>query len=677
MNGRLMLATASCLVVSLFSACARPAPPVRSGIDTSLFDTAVRPQDDFYRHVNGGWLSKTALPPDRASYGTFVQLSDTAEADLHALIQEAAGQTARQAGSTAQQVGDLFASFSNEARVNELGPAPVKPHLADIAALKTPAEMATLIGKLSMIGLPGPVGAGILPDAGDPTKTILYVSQGGTALPDRDYYLKPDARFVDIRAKYLQYLERMFTLADWPLPAAAAKAVLDVETALAKMQWTSVETRDAVKTYNKYQVTTLLADMPGFDWTAWAREQRLDKTTEWIVEEPSFVRGFSAMVPRTPLATWKSWLAAQMLRMNAPLLSQPFQDAQFEFFNTTLSGQQVQRLRWKRGVQLVGASMGEALGQLYVGKHFSPASKTKMEGLIANLVEAYRQSISELDWMTPATRQAALAKLAKFRSKVGYPDKWRDYSGLRIVADDLVGNVERANRLESDYQIAKLGKPVDHDEWEMTPQTVNAYYEPLKNEIVFPAAILQPPFFDPSADEAVNYGAIGAVIGHEIGHGFDDQGRRFDGDGKLRDWWTQQDEVEFTKRTKLLIDQFNAYSPLPDLHINGALTIGENIGDLGGLSIAYRAWRISLGGKPSPVIDGLTGDQRYFIGWAQAWRAKASDAYLQRQVLADPHAWAEFRVTGPVSNLQAFYDAFNVQPGDKLFRAPDARVKIW
>lgn len=676
MNVRVMLASAGCAALILCG-CAKPAPPLRSGIETSSFDASIRPQDDFYRHVNGGWLSKTALPADRASYGTFVQLSDTAEADLHALIQEAAAQANRQAGSTAQQVGDLFASFSNETKVNELGAAPVKPRLAEIAGIKTPAEMATLVGKLSMIGLPGPVGTGVLPDAGDPTRMILYVSQGGTALPDRDYYLKPDARFVEIRTKYLQYLERVFTLADWPAPAASAKSVLDVETALAKIQWTSVETRDALKTYNKYTVARFLADMPGFDWTTWAREQGLDKTSEWVVEEPSFVKGFSAMVPRTPIAAWKSWLAAQVLRMNAPLLSQPFQDAQFEFFNKTLSGQQVPRLRWKRGVQLVGASVGEALGQLYVARHFSPASKTRMETLIANLVEAYRQSISEVDWMTPATRQAALAKLAKFRSKVGYPDKWRDYSGLKIVADDLVGNVERANRFESDYQIAKLGKPVDHDEWEMTPQTVNAYYEPLKNEIVFPAAILQPPFFDPSADDAANYGAIGAVIGHEIGHGFDDQGRRFDGDGKLRDWWTAEDEAEFTKRTKALIDQFNAFTPLPGLHINGALTIGENIGDLGGLSIAYRAWKISLGGKPSPVIDGLTGDQRYFMGWAQAWRAKASDAYLQRQVLADPHAWAEFRVTGPVSNIQAFYDAFNVKPGDKLFRAPDARVKIW
>jgi len=410
---------------------------------------------------------------------------------------------------------------------------------------------------------------------------------------------------------------------------------------------------------------------------AWAREQGIDKAPEWVINQPSFFKGFAAMIPSTPLDTWKAWMAAQLITMQAPYLSPPFSDAAFEFFGRTLSGQQEQRQRWKRGVQLVNGSLGEALGQLYVARHYPGIAKTRMEAMIRNLIEAYRISITELDWMTPATKKEALAKLAKFTPKIGHPPRWKDYSKLVVKGDDLVGNVERANTLESEYQIGKLSHPVDRDEWLMTPQTINAYYNPVKNEIVFPAAILQPPFFDVTADDAVNYGAIGAVIGHEIGHGFDDQGRRFDGDGKLRDWWSPADETEFQKRAKLLIDQFNAYSPIPGMNVNGELTLGENIGDLGGLSIAYKAWKISLAGKPAPEVDGLSGEKRFFMGWAQAWRAKAREEYLRRQVLADPHAWAEFRANGPLGNIDAFYEAFGVKPGDKLYREPSKRVKIW
>jgi predicted metalloendopeptidase len=496
-------------------------------------------------------------------------------------------------------------------------------------------------------------------------------------LPDRDYYLLDEARFVDIRTKYVAYLERVFTLTGRPNAAADARAVLALETALAKVQWTNVESRDAVKTYNKYPIAKLIQEMPGFDWRAWAVPQGIEKAPEWVIQQPSFFTSFAAMVPTTPLSTWKAWLAAQVITDLGAYLHAPIVDARFEMFGRTLTGQQAQRDRWKRGVQLVNGSVGEAVGQLYVERHFPPAARTRMQALIANLVEAYRQSITSLDWMTPATRKEALAKLAKFTSKIGYPDKWRDYSSLRIVPGDLVGNVERARRLESEYQIAKLYRPVDRNDWLMTPQTVNAYYNPLTNEIVFPAAILQPPFFDLAADDAVNYGAIGAVIGHEIGHGFDDQGRRYDGDGRLRDWWSPADEAEFKKRADLLVKQFSGYSPLPGISINGELTLGENIGDLGGLSIAYQAYRLALAGRTAPVLDGYTGDQRFFMGWAQAWRAKARDAYLQQQVLADPHAWAEFRANGPLGNISAFYSAFNVQQGDKLFRAPAERVRIW
>ena len=650
---------------------------VQSGLDRSTFDAAVRPQDDLFRHVNGAWLARTAIPADRANYGTFVQLTEQAETDLAELIQGAAKSPNRPAGSNAQLIGDLYASFMDEAAVNSLGAAPLKPRLAEVDALKTTAELADLLGRFSMIAIGGPVNGFIEADAGDPTRVAVYLAQAGTALPDRDYYLNNDKRFADIRDKYRQYLEKVFTLAGRPNAAADAGVVLALETDLARIQWTRVESRDAVKTYNKYPIAKLVEEMPGFDWIAWARPQQLDKQPEWVISQPSFFKSFAAMVPERPLETWKAWLAAQVISHYAPLLSQPFQDAAFDMFSRTLSGQQEQRLRWKRGVQFVNGSVGEALGQLYVARHFPPASKTRMETMIANLVEAYRQSIGELDWMTPDTRKEALAKLARFTPKIGYPNRWRDYGALKIAPTDLVGNADRASQLESEYQISKLGKPVDREEWLMTPQTVNAYYNPVKNEIVFPAAILQKPFFDVQADDAVNYGGIGAVIGHEIGHGFDDQGRRYDGDGKLRDWWKPADEAEFSKRAKRLVEQFNQYSPVPGLTVNGELTLGENIGDLGGLAIAHRAYTISRKGLPAPVIDNLTGDQRFFMGWAQAWRAKAREDYLRRQVLADPHSWAEFRANGPLGNIDAFYAAFDVKPGDKLYRAPDIRVKIW
>ncbi len=428
-----------------------------------------------------------------------------------------------------------------------------------------------MIGELSMIGLPGPVGGFIDADAGDPTKVALYLSQGGTTLPDRDFYLLEDPKFVDIRAKYVAYLEKVFTLAGRPEPAAAAKAVLGLETELAKIQWTQVESRDAVKTYNKMALAKVATEMPGFDWIGWATAQGVDKTPEVVISQPSFFKSFAAMVPTVPMATWKSWLAAQYIATAGAYLSEPFVNARFEFFGKTLNGQQAQRPRWKRGVQVVNGNMGEALGQLYVERHFPPNAKERMESMIANLIEAYRRSITTLEWMTEATRKEALEKLSKFDAKIGYPSNWRDYSSLKVTADDLLGNMERAAKLEHDFQIGKLSRPVDREEWLMSPQTVNAYYNPVKNEIVFPAAILQAPFFDFTSDDAVNYGAIGAVIGHEIGHGFDDQGRRFDGTGALRDWWTPADETEFQKRAKVLIDQFSALSPLPGVKVNGVV----------------------------------------------------------------------------------------------------------
>ncbi len=649
----------------------------RSGFDPADLDRSVRAQDDMFRHVNGGWLARTAIPDDRAIYGTFVEIVDHTEADLRVLVEAIAADRGHAPFSPAQQAGDLFRSFMDEPAIDRAGLAPIAARLADIERVGDTRELAALLGRLSVIGVPGAVSGEVEADVGDPTRHTIYLSQSGTALPDRDYYLLDDARFVDIRAKYQAYLERIFTMAGRPDAAAAAKAVLGLETELARAQWTSVENRDAVKTYNPMPVTQVVARMPGFDWMAWAGPIGVDDAAEWVIQQPSFFTAFAAMVPTTPLETWKAWLTARAITDAAPLLHAELSEAAFDFFGRTLTGQQAQRDRWKRGISLVNASVGEGLGRLYVEKHFPPEARTRMQRMIANLIEAYRQAITESTWMTPATRKEALAKLAKFTPKVGYPDRWRDYGSLRIVPGDLVGNVDRARAFETEYQIAKLDRPVDKFDWLMTPQTVNAYYNPPKNEIVFPAAILQRPFFDMEADDAMNYGAIGSVIGHEIGHGFDDQGRHYDGDGRLRDWWTPEDQAEFQRRTQRLVEQFAAYSPLPGIFINGELTLGENIGDLAGVSIAHRAWRLSLDGRPSPTIDGLTGEQRFFMGWVQAWRAKARDEYLQRQVLADPHSWAEFRANGPLTNIDAFYEAFDVQPGDRMYRAPEERVRIW
>jgi predicted metalloendopeptidase len=651
---------------------------LQSGIEPGFADSSVRPQDDLFRAVNGGWLAKTEIPAERPMFGTFVQLTDKAEMDLKGLVESESARQARPAGSPAQQIGDLYASFMNVAEINRLGADPIKPRLTEIEALRDTRGLAALLGKLSLAGINGAVETYVDSDAQDPNQMAFYLGQGGTALPDRDYYLKDDARFVDARAKYVEYLEKVFTLTGRANAAADARNVLALETSLARAQWTQVEDRDAVKTYNRVAAPAMATEMPGFDWMAWAAPQAHVTTLAfWVVREPSFFKAFAALVPATPLPTWKAWLAAQVINARAPYLSDALSDARFEFFGRVLNGQQVQRERWKRGVQLVNGSIGESLGQLYVERQFPAAAKARAQQLVRNLLEAYRRSISTLDWMTPATRAAALAKLDKFRVKIGYPDRWRDYRALRIVPSDLIGNVDRANQFEAEYQLGKLGKPVDRNDWLMTPQTVNAYYNPNFNEIVFPAAILQPPFFDPGVDDAANYGAIGAIIGHEIGHGFDDQGRRYDGDGKLHDWWSPADETEFSRRAKVLADQFSAYSVGPGLKVNGELTLGENIGDLGGLSIAYQAWKISLAGRTAAVINGLSGDQRFFMAWAQAWRGKAREAYLQRQVLADPHAWNEFRVNGTVANIDAFYDAFGVKPGDRLYRAPAMRVRIW
>lgn len=680
------LASVSLIVLcaATFAACGQPAPPpappvapLGSGIDAANLDKTVRLQDDFYKHVNGTWLAKTEIPAEKPAYGAFTELADGAEKNLHDLIDEAAKQPNRQTGSVAQQVGDLYASFMDEAKAEQLGMAPIKAHLDQIAGIKNAADLARVSGELSAINIGSPANQYIEPDAKDPTTNIVTFVQAGTSLPEREYYLSKDAKYVEIRGKYVDYLTKVLGLIGRPNPAADAKAILAFETQIARVQWTPAESRDAIKTYNKVALAKFNSEFPGFDWAAWMKAQNLDKAPAVVVSQPSFFKGISALAARTPLDTWKAWLSAQVVISEGRLLSKAFVDANFDFFAKTLNGQQAQRPRWKRGVSLVDGSLGEAVGKIYVDKHFPPEAKARMEKMIANLLEAYKQSITTLDWMTPDTKKEALAKLAKFTTKIGYPDKFRSYAGLEIKPGDLVGNAERAVRFELDFQTAKLGKPVDRGLWLMTPQTVNAYYNPVQNEIVFPAAILQPPFFNFKADDAVNYGGIGAVIGHEIGHGFDDQGRHYDGDGKLRDWWTKADATEFDKRAKMLVAQFNAFEPLPGLHVDGQLTLGENIGDLGGLSIAFKAYKISLGGKPSTTIDGLTGEQRVFMGWTQAWREKYRDEYLRVIVTSNEHAPSMYRGSNPLTNIDAFDDAFGVKPGDRMFRKPEERVRIW
>ncbi|MDH4260297.1 MAG: peptidase M13, partial [Gammaproteobacteria bacterium] len=513
-------------------------------------------------------------------------------------------------------------------------------------------------------------------DAKDPSQYIMYLVQSGLGLPDRDYYLLDDARFKDMRAAYLAHVEKMLALAGSMSAADDAKAIMALETALAEKQWTRVDSRDRDKTYNKHDLPMLKALTPAFAWDEFLKGTGITSAAV-IVRQPGAFAGFSEQLTRTPLPVWKAYFKWQLLNTMAPYLSSAYVDEDFAFYGKTLRGTQENRPRWKRAVAEVENSLGESLGKIYVARHFPPEAKARMDVLVGNLIKAYEQSIQDLDWMSAETKKQALVKLAKFTPKIGYPSKWRDYSALTVSADDLVGNVLRSAEFEYAFQIAKLGKPIDRQEWFMTPQTVNAYYNPGMNEIVFPAAILQPPFFNLNADDAVNYGGIGAVIGHEIGHGFDDQGSKYDGDGTLRNWWTDVDRKAFEGRTRQLIAQYDAYEPIPGQHVNGALTIGENIGDLGGISIAYKAYKLSLGGKEAPVLDGYTGDQRFFIGWAQVWAGKYRDESLLLLIKTNPHSPTEYRCNGALVNLPSFYTAFGVKDGDRMFRPAAEQVKIW
>ncbi|MES2149631.1 MAG: M13 family metallopeptidase [Pseudomonadota bacterium] len=667
------------LLASAGQAAAPAKKPLASGIATEYNEPAIRVQDDFFAHLNGKWLKNTEIPADKSSWGAAAKLYDDTQPQLLAIIENSAKNPNKVAGSDAQKIGDFYASYMNEARLETLGLKPLNEALAHVASLSDKRQIAVLMAHGSKLGVATPFDFGIHQDARDSTKYVADIVQGGLGMPDRDYYLKPDdAKLADTRAKYQVHVEKMLALAGDTGAAANAKAIVELETELAKVQWTRVENRDPVKRYNKVTLAKLSELAPEFDWTTYLAQTGISaKAGDVIVSQPSYLKGFNEVLAKTSLETWKAYFSWQCIRAYANFLSKPFVDQQFAFYGTTLTGAPEMRPRWKRAVSTVEGALGESIGKLYVEQNFPAERKARMEQLVKNLLAAFKQSINTLDWMSPQTRKEAQAKLAKFTPKIAYPDRWKDYSALTVSPDDLMGNVMRSRTVAYDRELNKLGKPIDRSEWGMTPQTINAYYNPELNEIVFPAAILQPPFFDANADDAVNYGAIGAVIGHEISHGFDDQGSQYDGDGNLRDWWTKQDHRNFSAKTKMLVAQYNGYSPVPGYHINGELTLGENIADNSGMAIAYKAYQISLKGKKAPVIDGLTGEQRFFMGFGQVWRGKMRDAAAIAQVKSDPHSAGQFRANGTIMNQPGFYKAFDVKPGDKMYLEPKERVIIW
>ncbi|MDQ2931701.1 MAG: M13 family metallopeptidase [Gemmatimonadota bacterium] len=667
------LAVAAALIAAAIPAAAQQ---LSSGIDTSRFDHSVRPQDDFYRYVNGGWLKSAQIPGDASSWGAFQELREDSRNAEHQLFEEASTTNAP-AGSPQRKVGDLYASYMDSARVEKLGTAPLAPELKRIAALKTTSQLPATFAHFAHLGISGPIGVFVSADAKHSTENIVQLSQSGLGMPDRDYYLKQDPKMAATRAAYVAYIAQMLTLAKQPDPAGAANRILALETQIASPQWERSRNRDRDATYNKMTVAELAAMTPSYSWKSYLDAAGLSKATDVVVRQPDFVKAIDPVLASTPVSTWREYLTFKLLDGFAEELPTAFVQARFAFRGKTLNGQQDLAVRWKRAVDGTNSTLGEAAGTLYIAKYFKPEAKARMDALVTNIINAYRVDIDSLEWMSPETKTQAKDKLAHFKVKIGAPGKPRDYSALAIKRDDLFGNELRAREFEYADMTSRLGKPVDNTRWGMTAPTVNAQYNSTANDITFPAGILQPPFFQVNADDAVNYGAIGAVIGHEIGHGFDDQGRKSDGEGNLRDWWTANDAKAYQERTTKLSAEYDAINPIDDLHINGKLTMGENIGDLSGLAQAYRAYRISLHGKEAPVIDGLTGDQRFFIGFAQIWRGKIRDDALRQQLLTNPHSPGDYRAMVPLINNDAFEKTFDVKPGDKMYLAPADRVKIW
>jgi putative endopeptidase len=671
---RALLLSATALVVAL-AVPASAAPQYGSyGFDTPGMDTTVKPGDDFFAFANGNWDKNTPIPADRSGYGVAYVLDDLSRQRTRDIIEAAAANPGT--SDDARRVGTYYATFMDEAAIEAKGIAPLKPALDRIAAISSRDDLAKALGSAQRVGIGGPFRVGVEQDPKNPERYIVGMGQSGLGMPDRDYYLVDNPKFVETRAKYIDHIAAMFSLAGFDNARARAEAVFGLEKAIAQAHWTNVENRDPVKTYNPRDPKTLAAGAPGFNWAAFLDAAGVGAQRDLDIGQPSAFAGMAKLAADQPLAVWKDYLAFKTLKARAGVLPKAFVDENFNFNGKVLSGQPEIQPRWKRGVNAINAYMGESVGRLYVDKYFTPDAKAKIDDLVKNLIAAMGKRIDNADWMSAATKTEARAKLATFVPKIGYPDKWRDYSKMQIVGGDAVGNVDRATAFDYDRDLAKLGGPLDRTEWFMAPTVVNAYYNPPMNEVVFPAAILQPPFFDPQADPAVNYGSIGAVIGHEISHGFDDQGRQYDAKGALRDWWTAEDNKAFTERAKKLVAQYNAYEPLKGSHINGELTLGENIADIAGLQIAYDAWKMSLGGKPAPVIDGMTGEQRFFLGYAQSWRGKLRDAAKLSQLTSDPHS-PDAERTKTVRNMDPWYDAFGVKPGDKLYLAPADRVKIW
>lgn len=646
-----------------------------SGIDTEYFDNSVRPQDDLFRHVNGKWLNEFEIPADKSNYGSFTKLAEQAKKDVRAIIEEAA-QTKAEEGTEEQQVGDLFESYMNTALLEELGTKPLQPELERIDAIENLSDLSDYIAYAQMVST-SPFSTYVYVDAKQPDTYITQMNQSGLGLPSRDSYLKEDEKSQKIRDQYVEHIAKMFELAGVEGGEEKAAKVMGLETSIAQKHWPKEKLRNPVARYNKMSFADLQNTLSNIDWARWQENSMLEGVDNVIIGQPDYFAALNDMLKEVPLEDWKTYFKWHAITNSASFLTKEMDDENFRFYKGVLSGVEEQEPRWKRGVNVINGTLGEVVGKIYVKKHFKPEAKERMVELVENLRKAYGQGIQELEWMSEDTKKQAMDKLSKFTPKIGYPDKWKDYSDLEIKDNDLYGNMKRAALAAVKKNREKLGQPIDRTEWFMTPQTVNAYYNPVMNEIVFPAAILQPPFFNMEADDAVNYGGIGAVIGHEMGHGFDDSGAQYDGDGKLRNWWTETDLEEFTKRTDKLVAQYSEFTVLDGVHINGEFTQGENIGDLGGLTIAYKAYQLSKEGEEAPVIDGLTGDQRVFFGWAQVWRRKYRDEELRKRIDTDPHSPSEFRANGTVRNMPEFYEAFEVEPTDEMYLEPEKRVKIW
>ncbi len=676
-------ALATVMVLALLWACAEPTQEtpettLGSGIKLDYLDEAVTPQEDFYQFVNGGWHAQAEIPADRSRWGSFDELRERTEEQVLTLIQQAAEEDAA-AGSAGQKVGDAYLSYLDREQISERGLAPLRTALASIDDLDSSEALHALWGDSFRRMNSSPLSLHISPDPGDSDRYIVHVNQSGLGLPDRDFYLRDDSRFADIRQAYRDYIERVHELAGLDAGADAADAVLAIETALAEVHWDRVRNRDRRATYNLLPRDELEKLAPELEWQAFLTAAELDDLQELNLRQPDMLEALHAALEDFDMSAWRHYHRFHLLRQASPWLDDDFVEAHFDFFGRTLDGQPEMRPLEERAMRLTERLLGFKVGRLYVDAHYPEEARERMETMVGHLLDAYQQRLQELDWMTADTREEALHKLARFHTKIGHPDKdaWRDYDCLQIDVTDLLGNLRRSAVCEHERQLERLDQPVDRDEWFMTPQTVNAYYSPPLNEIVFPAAILQPPFFDVEADPAVNYGAIGAVIGHELSHGFDDQGRRVDGDGNLRDWWTEEDEERFMERAERLVAQYAEFEPLPDTPINGELTLGENIADLGGLRMAFRAWQRSLEGDAPAEIDGFTGEQRFFMGWAQVWRTLYRDEALQRHLMTAPHSPGRYRVIGVAKNMDEFHQAFDVQEGDPMYRPAAERVEIW